>query len=517
MRHLVQLGWQQVLDKRVGADENLFEAGASSLSIIRFLALLGMETDHGLTISDVLENPTVSSLTDAIAMRVTTQVQVKNASSAARPYVHGVRRTAPTSMNQRQRLARDEVQRKKLGRRLSHHVSIAYQLRGDLNTAALAAAFGTVADRNQVLRSRFPAVEWVEIAEESHVVMAEQDLCGAVDEQVWHAVDEVCSRRFDLATGPCWRVGLLRRGVRKWILILVFDHLIIDGHSIGLFERQVAAAYSAALHARSSPDRHKGIDYYDWSDWLWGGLDDARISEIIAGWRADLGAAEPPLNLAWPSPVTVPERVGPAQVKHLLSSTAVGSLARTAAALRTTPFAILLTAFVRALTQFSDSGEPRAVLVPVANRDSSALGDVMGWISTVSLVPCVTVSRVPFTAAVEIVNNSVRALNDRGMVPLSMLLPEQAARPLRPAWAYFDILDEYVEKGLTLEGIDVSPHPATRASDDPGLFAGYELIAHKTSLGSFELIGHYNSGALYRDAAAGILRALADEIQSLGY
>jgi hypothetical protein len=516
IRNLVSREWQQMLGEPAAIDENLFLAGASSLSALRVLAVLNTMTGLDLTLRDFLENPTMNALAAVIARRVTALPAATGGPvAAAAPYARGQRTEARTSANQRQRLIRDEVQIRELGYRQTQHVAVAYELCGELDMNALAEAFRVTAASNAVLRSSFPSGERAVIAHEPIVDMVKHDLSDANPEYIHRAVADLCVQQFDVGTGPCWRAGLLRVDAHEWILALAFDHLIMDNYSIGLLEQQLSAGYSALLDGKECHRESRGIDYYDWSDWQWERNDGDRIGGLLDWWRADLGATEPDLDLAWPA-LSPPKPARPDRVRHVLSPEIMRSVRLTATALRTTPSVILLTAFARVLAQYADMC-PNAIVVPSANRGEPAIASVMGWISTTSLVPCAGVDRVPFGEAVRIINSGVRALDGRGMVSLATLLPKQTARSVPPAWPYFDMVDRLIYKGLILEGVKVSRYPVGSESfGDRNTSEGYGLVAGSLPAGDLELTGHYSSGKLTADMARGVLHSVGDAILSAG-
>ncbi len=138
--------------------------------------------------------------------------------------------------------------------RSGYHDAVSLQLTGPLDADALQAAFDDAHQVHDALRCRVlqrgdeigqlfdcPAVPWV-FEDLSHYSEQQRDRVLA------RALGLDSSDPFDLATGPLWRVRLLRLDEHRHVLIVVLHHLITDGWSHGILLRTVLGRYGARVH-----------------------------------------------------------------------------------------------------------------------------------------------------------------------------------------------------------------------------------------------------------------------------
>ena len=74
-------------------------------------------------------------------------------------------------------------------------------------------------------------------------------------------------------------------------------HVVLDGWSIGVLVRELAALYAALAAARPSPLPALPIQYADYAAWQRGWLTGGGSSAQLAYWRRQLGGAAALLEL----------------------------------------------------------------------------------------------------------------------------------------------------------------------------------------------------------------------------
>ncbi|MEU6378193.1 amino acid adenylation domain-containing protein [Streptomyces sp. NPDC046909] len=137
---------------------------------------------------------------------------------------------------------------------ITYNVPVAHRLRGPLDVDALRRALTSLVTRNAALRSTFPSADgtpYQVIAPAAEVDLEVLDATAADD------LDALLSERyehsFDLAAGPLYRFSLLRTGPEEHILVLVLHHIVTDGWSSALVNREISGAYNAFV-AGTEPD-----------------------------------------------------------------------------------------------------------------------------------------------------------------------------------------------------------------------------------------------------------------------
>src|SRR5690349_5629992 len=127
----------------------------------------------------------------------------------------------------------------------AYNLPLAYRLRGPLNAAALELALGEIVRRHDALRTTFqmdgdgPVQVIVPTLE---VPLALIEIVGS-DEQARESelrglIDGLVRQPFDLARGPLLRATLLRLGAEDHTLVVVMHHIVADGWSFGVFNRE---------------------------------------------------------------------------------------------------------------------------------------------------------------------------------------------------------------------------------------------------------------------------------------
>ncbi|MER7275114.1 amino acid adenylation domain-containing protein [Dactylosporangium sp. NPDC000244] len=229
------------------------------------------------------------------------------------------------------------------------------RLRGRLDVAALRRAFVAVAARHEAMRTVY------ELAGDQPVqrVLERTEVRLDVRAGDPHAIAaDAVRERFDLATGPIFRITLVETAPDDHVLLFVGHHIAFDEHSVGLVRAEVARAY-AGQDLGAPP----ALQYADYA--AWAAARPVR-EERARYWRERLaGLGDTRLPFAR-------EHAPGAPTRALRLELAPGSLHRLRAA---TPFTALLAALGDAVARYTrdpdvsigtiSSGRPRVELEPV--------------------------------------------------------------------------------------------------------------------------------------------------------
>src|SRR5205085_7121849 len=72
---------------------------------------------------------------------------------------------------------------------------------------------------------------------------------------------------FDLARGPLLRAALLQLDAQTHLLLLTFHHIVVDGWSLGVLLRELAACYAAARRHQPPALPPLPVQYADYALW----------------------------------------------------------------------------------------------------------------------------------------------------------------------------------------------------------------------------------------------------------
>jgi amino acid adenylation domain-containing protein len=155
-----------------------------------------------------------------------------------------------------------------------YHTPVAARLTGILDVNALKGALNFIVARHDALRTTFTTTEGTPSQVVAAVVKLDLELIDLSSEleveletSAQRVLQEEARRPFDLSQGPLIRSILVRLSAHEHILLVTMHHIVTDGWSVGIFQRELSAAYQAfaAGHAPDLPALP--IQYPDYSCW----------------------------------------------------------------------------------------------------------------------------------------------------------------------------------------------------------------------------------------------------------
>ncbi|HVR07865.1 MAG TPA: amino acid adenylation domain-containing protein, partial [Thermoanaerobaculia bacterium] len=305
--------WREVLSAagapaalRIGAHDHFFHLGGHSLLGGRVMSRLRQVFGVDLALRALFDAPTLA----ALALRVEAALQA-GAGAPATP-ISRVPRDGllPLSLAQQRLWFLDRL----APGSPTYNIPTAFELRGPLSPAALAASLSAVVRRHETLRTRFVAVDgepWQDVAAPAPLALPLVDL-GALPPPPRHAshpaellrlAQEEALLAFDLARGPLLRARLVRLGPARHVLLLTVHHIVYDGWSEGILLEELSALYEAAVSGRPSPLPGLPVQYADFAAWQRTWPPEA-LAQQLAWWRRQLAGA--PLALELPTDLPRP-------------------------------------------------------------------------------------------------------------------------------------------------------------------------------------------------------------------
>jgi len=368
---------------RVGLDDDFFALGGHSLlatrAVSRIRTLLGVE----LAIRTLFDAPTVGELSP----------RVREGGAARPPLVPRPRPDPlPVSYAQQRLWFIDRLE----GGSTGYHLPEALRLRGPLDRAALLHAMDAVVARHESLRTSFVEVDSRPvqvIAASLHLDMPVDDLRGLPADERQARVQQVLRREweepFDLVRGPLLRVRLLQLDEDDHVLVRTQHHIVSDGWSQGVFQREWLALYAAFRARREDPLPPLAVQYVDFALWQRDWLDGGALDEGLAYWTTQLTGSPERLALVTDRPR--PPRQTFAAKRHQVSLPAAASdaLKQAGRQRHATLYMTLLAAYGVLLAR--DSGQDDLIVgTPVANRLDTALEASIGFfVNALALRLCV--------------------------------------------------------------------------------------------------------------------------------
>jgi hypothetical protein len=264
---------------------------------------------------------------------------------------------------------------------VAYNVPLYQLLLGQLDLPRLQAAWDKLAERHEALRTAFVVREGEARQEVSpvgqvRVELELVDVSGEADpeEAARSLAVAEAQTAFDLTVAPLCRVKVVRLGAERHALLLTLHHLICDGVSIGVLNREMAQWYAAPTLVLPP----LAWQYRDYAAWQRGWLQGAEAERGRAYWLGQLAGELPVLNLPtdFPRPV-VQSFHGREQLLHLPPAqlSALKQLARQEGA---TLFMLLLASVQTLLHKYSQQTN-FIIGTPVAARPHAEAYEQVGF------------------------------------------------------------------------------------------------------------------------------------------
>ncbi|HEY7770659.1 amino acid adenylation domain-containing protein, partial [Longimicrobium sp.] len=369
--------WAEVLRlERVGVEDSFFELGGHSLLATRVMSRIREVFAVELPLRALFEGPTVAEL----AVRVE---EMRRAELPVLPPVVPVERTGalPPSFAQERLWFIDRLEPGSA----VYNMPMARRLAGPLNAAALERALGEIVRRHEALRTVFAEVDGSPaqvVAPFAGFALPVEDLSGLGEadreEAVRRRAGEEARRPFDLAAGPLFRAALLRLGAEDHVLLVGMHHIVSDGWSMGVLNRELSALYAAYREGRESPLPELPVQYADYAVWQREQLTGEVLDRQLAYWRERLAGAPELLELPTDHPRPPVQTHRGATVPVELSPELLERLQRLGRSEGATLYMVALAAFQVLLGKYAGSDDV-VVGSPIAGRARSEVEGLIGF------------------------------------------------------------------------------------------------------------------------------------------
>lgn len=357
----------------VGVHDDFFQLGGHSLLAMQVVARLRRLLAVELPIKLLFEYPTIAGLVTHLPSL---------AGAATLPPLSSVPRDRPIEMSfAQQRLwFLDRLE----GGSTEYHMPSGLSLRGALKVEALEQSLGVLVARHESLRTSFPEGNdgpAQSIADTVPFALAFTDLSGLDPEARAAALAQAQRAEhtlpFDLAKGPLFRARLLRLSADEHALLFTTHHIISDGWSQRVLQRELASLYRAFVSKEPSPLATLRLQYADYAAWQRTWLHGAELERQLGYWREHLKA---PTTLELPTDHPRPAVLGHAgaRVSFTLPENLSAQLVAFGRAEGVTPFMSLLAVFQILLFRYSGQ-EDILVGTPIANRPLDELEGIVGF------------------------------------------------------------------------------------------------------------------------------------------
>jgi amino acid adenylation domain-containing protein len=376
--------WSQVLKvENIGIDDNFFELGGHSLLATLLISRIRQTFHQKIPLSLLFEYPTISQL--SLAIGITDQTH-----NSLLPPIEPRQQqeNLPLSFAQQRLWFFAQLEPNST----AYNMPFKLRLQGKLNITALEKSIAKIIQRHEILRTNFISKN----GQPSQVInknidfqLSIIDLQFVPDEQREIECEKIAKIEAEtpvnLANDVLFRVKLLRLKAESHLLLFNIHHIIFDGWSDNILQRELAALYQAFSTGNSSQLPSPSIQYADFTLYQHYWFTNEFLDSQFVYWKQQLGGILPVLELPTDSPHPQVQTYQGASHTLLLSSELTANIKFLCQKEGVTLFMTLLAAFKVLLSRYSGQ-EDIIVGTPIAGRDRTEIENLIGFfVNTVAL------------------------------------------------------------------------------------------------------------------------------------
>ena len=360
---------------RVGIYDSFFDLGGHSLIAMQLLSRIRAALGIDLPMRSFFDSPTVAQLAAQLGAFKKEQLP-----AAFQPRLERL----PVSFSQQRLWFIDQLE----GSSAQYHIPEAWRLRGDLDINALRSAINEIIERHESLRTSFAQIDGDPVQVICPHLALDVPLIdlSALDphkqqEELNNALHSEWEEPFDLTRGPLLRAKLIRLSAQEHIFLRTFHHVVADGWSEEIFNREFAELYAAFCEGRRSDLLPLPLQYADYVLWQHSAAGEPRRSAALDYWTRQLLEAPDQLDLPRDRPRPARQSFSGALLHVTIPEGQLSSLKELARSNDCTLYMALVAAFSLLLHRYSGQND---ILIgsPVANRHDPRLEQVIGYFSS---------------------------------------------------------------------------------------------------------------------------------------
>lgn len=372
--------------------------------------------------------------------------------------------TAPLSYNQQGLWVLNQL----MDGETLYHTPTAARLRGPLDVAALKNALQAIVDRHAALRTVFRIVEgtpqqFVNDFRLDVPVVDLKDISSDVREaEALRLLKTESTKPFDLMNGPLLRAFVVRLNEDDHMMLVTMHHIVTDGWSMGIFNRELAEFYRAYVNGKEPSLPDLSIQYSDYATWQREWLSGIRYTSQLDYWKSQFATPSTALELPTDHPRQSMQELRGVRAAHhklVLSSELTGALKQLSQTENVTLFMMLIAAFKVLLHRYTNE-EDIVVGTPIAGREQPQTEDLIGlFINTLALRTNVS-SDLTFAELLARVKQTAIGAYQHSALPFERLVKEvqpNRAAGQNPLFQVMFVLQTESIQPLNLDGLTVEP------------------------------------------------------------
>lgn len=371
------------------------------------------------------------------------------------------------------------------GNGTAYNIASVLRARGALDVDALEWSINDIVRRHEILRTRFVEADGQarqEVAADLEILVHRTRLdaeCAADPVLLDEAIVQQVAVNFRLDRGPLLRVSVIDLGGDESIIVAVFHHIVADGWSLRLLERELSQAYTNYLQGARQQAPAAAVQYRDYVRWQRNWLRDGAARQLEY-WTSRLEGAPG----CWPMPCEQPRDattdLRASSLMIPLPTALCAQIRVLAEREKASAFMVLAAAFKLVLGYFAGTRDI-SIGTPVANRREQRFDPVIGLFSN-TVVLRSTIADATFRDYLQQIKATALGAFSNQDLPFEQVVdalrPERsAAHP--PLFQVLFALQSTEGSDLALPGLQVQPVHMQRPASEFDLI--FEFFLSETA------------------------------------
>jgi amino acid adenylation domain-containing protein len=448
----------------IGIDTNFFEAGGHSLKATRMVHRLNNRFDAAVELRDIFSYPTIRQLAE----------RVQAADTATGAAIVNVEKMDVYDLSYAQRRLWILCQFEEDS--TAYNMPGAFFFMGDLKIEAFREAVKNLAARHESLRTTFvlqngipkqriieagdfpPPVEVVDLR---HLQGNEPEAEGR------RMYVETANSAFDLETGPLFLFKLLRLDDETYLVIFNIHHIVNDGWSQGIINRDLAYFYNRELGSGAEEELSTPLplQYKDYAAWHNSMIQDRQFDSCGRYWLEKLKDKPTGLELPVDFPRPPIQTFNGKRLVRIIDARQTAALENICAQNGATLFMGLMNLLSIFLHKYTGSDD---ILIgaPIAGRSREELQPLVGFLVNTLVYRFAVNGDASFIQSLDAVRRETLECYRYQDYPFDLLVEELglerdlSSSPLfNVMLAHNNTIDE--TQGLSMEGVSVDGYPHT--------------------------------------------------------
>ncbi|MFJ4396907.1 non-ribosomal peptide synthetase [Pseudomonas sp. NPDC089396] len=432
--------WCEILKvESVAADDHFLLLGGNSIAATQVTARLADELGIQLNLRALFEAPTLAEYSVAVAAIIK---EGGGVNAAIASLSRGLALPQSLAQNRLWLLWQLEPQS------AAYNIPAGLHLRGELDEAALEAAFQALVARHEALRTVFCEADGQalqRILPEQPFKLRRLDLQGLDAAAVTERREAEAQQPFDLGQGPLLRVTLARLDDEDHQLWVTLHHIVADGWSLNILLDEFAKLYAARCQGLEALLAPLSLGYADYGNWQRQWLAEGESARQLEYWKARLGDALPVLDLYPDQPRSSQQTNHAARLNLKVPAKLTEALKGLAREQQTSLFMVLLAAWQGLLHRYTGQADIR-VGVPNANRPRQETQGMVGFFINTQVLRAQLDSRQPFAQLLAQVRQTTLDAQAHQDLPFEQLLE---ALPEAREQGLFQVMFNHQQRDLS--------------------------------------------------------------------